>query len=132
MEKHVKEILVFRGKKVSRGQDIWFYMKGSGSSYTSNWAVDPLEGKDFNEESPSAIVRALESLAKASSEQYDDVELVRMKITTVVESVDINEGEILEERRRQALAKLNTMEIEALGIESLAAYNKVKFHGSSS
>lgn len=130
METHVKQVLVFRGKKVTRGQDAWFYMRAFGSSYNSNWVADPLEAKDFTDTPPADIVKALESLAK-SSDNYDAVELVRMKISTEISPVNINEGDILEERRRQALAKLNPMEVEALGIEKLASYNKLKFHGNS-
>jgi hypothetical protein len=128
VETHVKEVLVFRGKKVTRGQEAWFYMRAFGASYNSNWVADPLEAKDFTAAHPTEIVKALEGLAK-NTDSYDAVELVKMKITTECSPVNINHGDILEERRRQALAKLNPMEIEALGVEKLASYNKLKFHG---
>lgn len=127
MESHVKEVLVFRGKKVSRGADTWMYLRGTG--YNGNWVADPLEAKDFGAESPNSIVRALENLSK-TTDNHEAIELVKIKITTEVESVDINDGEILEERRRQALAKLNSLEVEALGLEKLASYDKLKFHGT--
>ncbi len=129
VETHSKEILVFRGKRVTRGQDAWFYLRTVGASYNSNWVADPLEAKDYSDETASTIVKSLETVNK-SSESTEPVQLVRMKITTHITVVDLNEGEILEERRKQALAKLNPMEVEALGVQRLATYNKVKNHGT--
>jgi hypothetical protein len=98
------------------------------NAYNGSWTADPLEAKDFSDESPNIIVKALDGLMR-SNDSYETIELVRIKVTTEIDAVDINDGEILEERRRQALSKLNSMEVEALGVEKLAAYSKLKFHG---
>jgi hypothetical protein len=129
VETHTKELLLFRGKKVSRGSDNWMYMR-SGSYSSANWIVDPLEAKDFNGEEPAKLVRSMEAFAK-DQDSPENVQLVKVTIITQIEPIDLNQGEILEERRRQALAKLSAHEIEALGVERLAAYSKLKFHGSS-
>jgi hypothetical protein len=56
------------------------------------------------------------------------VEFVRVTVQTSIEKIGLDEGEYLDERRKNALAKLTPDDIQVLDLGKLASYDKLKHH----
>lgn len=97
-------------------------------NYKYSTVDDPLLADTVGDKSPEQIVKAMAWL-KTKAKNAETVELVDVEVKTSVTPVDFNEGDLLEHRRKVALSKLDDLDVEALGIEKMAAYNKLKFHG---
>ncbi len=129
MEKDVKNLLVFRTRSDTRTGQEWRYVK-SGDAYNNRLSVvaDPLEAEQFGGKTPAQIASRVQALLQ-NNRNSNEFELVEITITTEIIKVDLDDGEILEERRRLALGKLTDSDIHVLGLGRLAAYDKLKFHG---
>lgn len=127
MHEHTTSRRVFRVKIKSRMGDEWKFVQNASETYRQNALTDdPLATEDLSTRPLDVIVKWAANLA---SRYPDGVELVDVTITTKCVTVDFNSGDLLEHRRKVALAKLDQSDIEALNVEKLAAYNKLKFHG---
>lgn len=130
MEPDIKILRVFRTLREGRTGKEWQYIKAGDSYNRMMTTSDPLEAEQFQNQTPEKIAKRFTSLEE-SNKTNGDIELVEIKIVTEVSQINLNDGEILEERRKIALQKLNQADIEALGLHKLASYNKLKFHGDS-
>ena len=123
MEHHNGEYWVIRYLyEVKRGQPKeWRYL-AKGNMPTQS----PAEAEQHGDKTATEVVEILERLYnRFPGTQY---EFVKVNMSITVDPVDIDNDVYLEERRKIALAKLNPDNIKALGLESLATYNKLKFH----
>jgi aspartate/methionine/tyrosine aminotransferase len=84
----------------------------------------------FNNTSVKDFVAAYQKCANMHGD--DNVAYARVTVTTVTEHLSVEEGDILEERRRVALAKLSRDDVKALGLENIAMYSMLKFHKTES
>lgn len=112
----------------TRSGKVYRYIKSSGS-YGPSYTSDPIDAQNLIELDPEDLIRSLEA-AIAKSPADDQITLVDVEITTTVTPVDMGSGDLLEIRRKKALKKLNADDVAALGVEKLAAYNKLKYHDS--
>jgi hypothetical protein len=87
------------------------------------------EALDVKDRTIAAVVEIMDTIAVKTLPE-NTVDLVEVQITTTMTPIDENSGEILEHRRRKALGKLTLADIQALGVEKLATYDKVKFHNA--
>ena len=128
MDEHNISFRLFRIQRQTRSGTNWEYYK-TGSYNALNFTSDPLEAHDLKDKDISEIVKlgALRESKIGTSEKF---ELVDVEIKTTITHVPFDSGDILEQRRKMAFEKLSRSDIEALGIEKLASYNKLKFYGS--
>lgn len=112
--------------KVRRGNET-YYTEMSGHGYSARLRPNPHMASEVDVEDIKMVVRMYQKLL--ADHEPENVSLVKVKVSVCEEPADIlGKGEYLEERRRIALGKLQGDDIEALGLNSLATYNKLKFH----
>lgn len=127
MEEASTEITVIRVWRRNDYGDRWSYVRSARYTNEVTYSDDPKLGLAVDLNDPTEVVKLYDTIQK-SLKPGEKMEVVTVKITTVIEPVNMNQGEILEERRRRALAKLTTDDIDALGISQIASYNKLKYH----
>lgn len=128
MESSTVELRLFRYYSQGRDGGSWHYMRrdqGYNNSITSSH--DPIDGYDVKSLDAEELV-AMAARYESKLKKGEKLELVDVTIKTDVVPVPFDQGDILEERRRLALKKLTASDVAALGLEQLAAYDKLKFH----
>jgi hypothetical protein len=127
MEENQTKVKVVRIFNEKLKTPCWKYLKSKKGAYDENiFCDDVLEAQDLTNMKVTDIVKLYNTMVEKYSIQ--NVVLVEVTILTKIEELNINDVVFLEERRRQALEKLNLAEIVALGLESVASYNKLRYH----
>lgn len=96
----------------------------SQSFQTTNLVTDgfPVENMPI-----SKIIDVLETVSKELGDR-GKVDLVEINLDTTITPVDTASDDFLSIRRQKALEKLTLSNIQALGLEKLASYNKLRYH----
>ena len=130
MTTYVQELYVFRVLQHSseeKGMKFWRFIRDTvRSDYSPSLVAKIDEATHFEAHQTQAIVALYQKLIKGRD--ADEVEFVKVKITTETEPVPMDSPELLDERRRVALNKLTHDDVLALGVEGLAVYSKLKHH----
>jgi hypothetical protein len=101
----------------------WRYVS---RQYSSELLTDRIEEASlFNDAPVENIIKAYQL---ALRKYQREVEFVKVTVNSNTDIIDLDKDEYLEEKRRVALNKLNSDDIRALGLETLATYNKLKYH----
>lgn len=80
-------------------------------------------------DNPEEVIKLYQYLVKQNGK--DAVSLVRVQVAVRETTMDLlDKDEFLEARRKIALAKLQIDDVEALGLQKLAAYNKLRYHNT--
>lgn len=132
MTTSVQEVYCFRIKQVMTDDletTYWRYAKDAyRSDYDPSFSTKLEDATTFTLDQTAAIVQFYQKLMKSS--KVVDAEFVKVRLTTDIEAIPMDQNELLEERRRIALEKLTFDDVQALGVENLATYSKLKFHKS--
>lgn len=107
----------------------WRYAKDNyRSDYEPTFGTKVEDATHFNLDQTTSIVDMYRKLMKCRT--VLEAEFVKVTISTDIDTVPMDQNEFLEERRRQALEKLTLDDIQALGVEGMATYSKLKFHNA--
>lgn len=83
--------------------------------------------EEYIEKNTSEIVDVYYHLIKMCGGK-DNVRFERVNMEIRYDNISLDDGVYLEERRRKAIGKLRTEDIEALGVGDIATYIKTKYH----
>lgn len=126
----VQEVYCFRIKQVSAEDGdttFWRYAKDHfRADYEPAFSPKIDDASKFTLDQTEAIVAFYHKLMK--NPKVVGVEFVKVTVSTTIDIIPMDKDELLEERRRVALNKLNPDDIYALGVEGLATYSKLKYH----
>jgi ATP:corrinoid adenosyltransferase len=122
---NIYEVILIKKSSTTSNPE-WRYF-GSGYEKTTK-SID--QAVRFNNTSVKDFVAAFQKCANVYGD--DNVAYARVTVTTVTEHLSTDEGDILEERQRVALAKLSRDDVKALGLENIAMYSMLKFHKTES
>lgn len=131
MSKTSQELHVFRMKVRVDAEagttEVWRFAKDNASRGYEPTAVSKLDdATKFDPEDSVKVAKFYQRIVALRN--VSEVEFVKVTLETSIDVIDLNTGELLEERRRQAIQKLSVDDIEALGLEGLAIYEKLKNH----
>jgi hypothetical protein len=121
-----KDIITFRVRDPDKGM-LFFVKPNSNPNYVPTMQPGYHSAQPIDVDDVETVVRLYQRLVKEYG--ADHVEIIRLQVLVRETPMDIIErDEFMEERRKVALAKLQSDDIEALGLQKLATYNKLRYH----
>lgn len=125
---HVFSAMKYGGEGwVAINRDGQSHQLRGATSRTNFYLVDnPLAAAQVDPDNHELVVSVLNLL---EADMFESIVFTNVVIQQTEHVVNLNEGSYLDRRRQAALAKLTPNDIESLGLEPLAVYNKLKHHG---
>jgi hypothetical protein len=124
----VEAFVTFDGKNSM----MWKYVRIDRAGYGSQGAdvrlVDKIEdATQYHPDKINDVIQAFHNI-QAYCRHGEKIQFNTVTVERKFDSIDLNDPVYLDERRRRAFVKLNQEDVEVLGLEKLAAYNKLKYH----
>lgn len=122
-----KDLITFRVRDKD-GIVLYFEkLNSSGHNYPPTLRQGYHSANPIDVDDAETVVRTYQRLVALYG--MDNVTVVRLQVLVRETTMDLlDKDEFMEERRKVALSKLQSDDIEALGLQKLATYNKLRYH----
>lgn len=127
VQESTKDVITFRARNSEGAVHYFDKASPNGNNYPPVMRPSFHLANALDVDDVEGVVRMYQRLVKDYG--VDRVEIIRLQVVVRETTMDLMaKDEFLEERRKQALAKLQPDDIEALGLQKLATYNKLRYH----